>query len=106
MDYEIEHLLSLDFWEEIKTHNYQEVRTTEELTRMFVRLLSRDKTLDNVIEDSVDDIRIRDTILTFSPGKYKKKKILELLKRNSDPKSVTAGMVRTIKKLDEYFIPD
>lgn len=103
MEYEIEHLLSLQFWEEIKKHNYQDLRSVEELTRMFARLLSRDKALDNVIDETVEDISVRDTILTLAPKELKKKRIVTLLKEYDDIKSATTGMIRTITSIENYF---
>lgn len=102
-EYEIEHLLSLDFWQEIKDHNCQELRSAEELVRMFLGLVPRDKALDFVIDDLVDNIRIRDTILTFSPKELKKKRIVELLKNYVDKYSATLGFKRTIQKIENYF---
>ena len=102
-EFEIEHLLSTDIWKHIKARGFEEARSTEELLRMFNGLVSRDKPLDSTIDDLVDNIDIRDTILSFAPKKLKKKKIVELLNSNADKKKATNGMKRTIQKIEEYF---
>lgn len=103
MEFEIEHLLSVDFWKEIKSHNYQELRSADELMRMFSGLVPRDKTLDSVIDELVEDTEVRDTILTFSPKTLRKKKIANLLEACKDKKAVTMGLKRTIQKIEDYF---
>ena len=103
IEFEIEHLLSLDFWKRIKENNFQDLRSLEELNKMFTGLVPRDKTLDNVIEELVEDTNIRDTILTFNPKKLKKKKIVDLLKTDENKFEATIGMKRTIKKLEDFF---
>ena len=100
--FEIEHLLSLEFWELLKEKNYVEPLSIKELQDAFEVLITRSKTLDNIIEDTVDDIRVRDTVLTFKPAELKKKRIVRLLK-NSDTKSVTEGFKNTIAELESYF---
>lgn len=102
-EYEIEHLLSIDFWEEIKRKKYLEFRSEEELNRMFIGLVPRDKTLDSVIDDLVENTKIRDTILTFSPRELKNGKIVEFLKNHEDKYSATMGFKRTIQKIEAHF---
>ncbi len=103
LEFEIEHLLSIDFWKSIKRYGFEELRSIEELQRMFNGLTPRDKTLDSTIDELVDHTDIRDTILSFSPKKLKKKKIVELLNSSADKKSATEGMKRTVQKIQEYF---
>lgn len=102
-EYEIEHLLSIDFWKEIKRKNYLEFRTEEELNRMFIGLVPRDKSLDSVIDDLVENTKIRDTILTFSPRDIKKGKIVKFLENHEDKYSATIGFKRTIQKIEAHF---
>lgn len=102
-EFEIEHLLSFEFWKEIKSHGYEEPRSTEEIGRMFNGLVPRDKTLDSIIDKLVESTDVRDTILSFEPKSLKKKRILELLKGTDDKKSATVGLLRTVQKIESYF---
>lgn len=102
-EFEIEHLLSLNFWKEIKSHGYEELRSAEELGRMFSGLVPRDKTLDSIIDELIENPDVRDTILSFAPKVLKKKRIVELLKGNTDKKATTAGLLRTVQKIESYF---
>ena len=102
-EFEIEHLLSLNFWKEIKSHGYEELRSAEELGRMFNGLVPRDKTLDSIIDELIENPDVRDTILSFAPKVLKKKRIVELLKGNTDKKATTAGLLRTVQKIESYF---
>ncbi len=103
VSFEIEHLLSVDFWKEIKKKNYHESRTVEDLNKMFSGLVPRDKTLDMVIGELVEKEEIRDTILTFKPKSTKKKKIADMLTNYGDKKLATDGLKRTIDKIESFF---
>ncbi|MFR6065174.1 MAG: ATP-dependent nuclease [Eubacterium sp.] len=103
LPYEIEHLLSTKFWSKIKDSGFAEMRSSEELQNSFKNLVPRNKTLDNVIDDLVEDVSIRDSILSFNPANLKKKKIVNLLNKYDDKSSATLGLVRTIRKIEEYF---
>ena len=98
-EFEIEHLLSSDFWENIKAHGYEELRSEEELSRMFHGLVPRDKTLDSMIDELVELPAVRDTLLSFAPKTLKKKGIVELLKAHENKKAATAGFLRTVQKI-------
>lgn len=102
-EFEIEHLLSSDFWKVIKSRGYEELRSAEELGRMFNGLVPRDKTLDSIIDELVENADVRDTILTFGPKSLKKKRILELLKGITDKQAATVGFLRTVQKIESYF---
>lgn len=70
---------------------------------MFNGLVPRDKTLDSIIDELIDNPDVRDTILSFAPRVLKKKRIVELLKGNTDKKATTAGFLRTVQKIESYF---
>ena len=103
-EFEIEHLLSFEFWKEIKSHGYEELRSTEEIGRMFNGLVPRDKTLDSIIDELVENTDVRDTILYFEPKSLKKKRILELLKGTDDKKSATVGLLKTVQKSNRISV--
>lgn len=103
-EYEIEHLLSLDFWEKLKENDLVAVRSDDDMQRMFDKLVPRNKTLDNVIDELVTNIKVRDTVLSFKPKDLKKKQIVELLKTENDIKGITVGFIKTIQRLEDFFV--
>jgi hypothetical protein len=106
LPYEIEHLLSIDIWTGIKEKDYIEIRSYDELNTAFSTLLRREKSLDNVIEDAVEDISIRDTIVYCNPHKDKKDRILSYVKNKIQEGSsieLFNGFARTIQKLEDQF---
>lgn len=103
MHFEIEHLLSIDFWKKLKAQNYVEPRSDESLQKMFSGLVPRCKTLDTVIDELVDVIDIRDTILTFVPKDEKKTAITRLLQTDPDSLNAVKGFEKTIQRIEAYF---
>ncbi len=103
MRYEIEHLLSIEFWEKLKVQGWVEPRSDKDLQAMFAGLLPRSKTLDNVIDELVDDVQVRDTILTLSPKDEKKTAIAALLQNEPNLSDTVKGFEKTIQKIESYF---
>lgn len=105
-EYEIEHLLSTCFWKSLKTKGWVEPREDEELIAMFTGLIPRDKPLDVVIDDIVDNIDIRDTILTLTPKDDNKMSIAKLVQsrgKDSDISEIVKGFTKTIERIESYF---
>lgn len=102
--FEIEHLCSPEVWEGWKTSGLVSVRSDKEMHNMFDGLVPRDKTLDNVIDDLIEDISIRDTILTFEPKQLHKKQMVAYLKANFKENSLAfSGFARTISDIEAFF---
>lgn len=102
--YEIEHLCSAKVWEGWKEQELVRPRDEAEMRNMFDGLIPRNKSLDNVIDELVEDIEIRDTILTFEPKKLKKKQMVAYLKGNfSEDTSAFSGFAKTIKDIEKFF---
>lgn len=102
--YEIEHLCSVKVWEGWKEQELVTLRDEAEIRNMFDGLIPRNKSLDNVIDELVEDIEIRDTILTFEPKKLKKKQMVAYLKGNfGEDTSAFSGFARTIKDIEKFF---
>ncbi|MDE6947364.1 MAG: ATP-binding protein [Anaeroplasmataceae bacterium] len=102
--YEIEHLCSAKVWEGWKEQELVRPRDEAEMRNMFDGLIPRNKSLDNVIDELVEDIEIRDTILTFEPKKLKKKQMVAYLKGNfGEDTSAFSGFARTIKDIEKFF---
>ena len=102
--YEIEHLCSGEVWKGWKTQGLVSLREDRELRKMFETLIPRDKSLDNIIDELVEDTEIRDTIVSFEPKKLKKNKMVDYLKNNfGEDKSAFVGFEKTIKDIENYF---
>lgn len=102
--FEIEHLCSPEVWEGWKASGLVSVRSDKEMHDIFDGLVPRDKTLDNVIDDLIEDTRIRDTILTFEPKKLHKKQMVKYLKDNfAENPLAFSGFARTISDIEAFF---
>ena len=102
--FEIEHLCAAPVWELWKSQGLVTLRDDSEIRNMFDGLIPRDKSLDNVIDELVDDIGVRDTILTFEPKKLKKKQMVACLKSHFyEDASMFSGFERTIKDIEAFF---
>lgn len=107
MLFEMEHLLSVKCWEKIKDKKYATQREISELNKMFQKFLDRSETIDHIIEKTVKENELIETIVNYNPNKYKKEKIFKLVE-NSDANEQTeylSGLRRTIGKLEDAFIP-
>ena len=101
--YEIEHLLSIKCWLKIKEKDFVEPREYAELNRADGRLLTRDKTIDMVLDDNIDDYNILNTIVTFNPHKDKKEKIFRYVEscKDEEQKEFLSGLKKTIEMLEK-----
>lgn len=105
--YEIEHLLSIGFWKVLKTKNLVEMRSDKEMREMFVSQLPRAKTIDNIIEELIENVDIRDTIVTYNINEKKKVKANEFVNKTLEKEEGTilfAGFKRTIEKIERAFL--
>lgn len=105
--FEIEHLLSIDFWKTLKEKDYVIPREDEEIMNMFKSHMSREKTLDNIIDEHIDDYDIINTIVTFNPKDEKKNQIKNLVAnelQTSSNSDILIGLERTIKKIEKKFV--
>lgn len=103
--YEIEHLLSCSCWRELKTNNYVEPKKSSELYKMTAKILTRNKTIDSVLDEVVDRGELLETIVTFNPCNEKKEKIfLYVSQRVNEGKiEFLDGFKKTIDKLKRIF---
>ena len=102
-EFEIEHLLSTAFWNKMTNAGLTQKRADKSLCRMFSTLVPRDKTLDEVMVELIEDENIRSTILEREPKDKKKNKIVELLKKDENKKDATEGFLKTVKELEKFF---
>ena len=85
--------------------NYVQPKENEELFVLLKRFLDRKRTIDNLIDDFVENVDVRDTIVTMSPIDKKKEQIASWVAQSSEAeqKEYLKGLERTIRKLEEVF---
>lgn len=105
INYEIEHLLSPEFWMIMKKNNYVEPRLDTELYSMTKSIITRDKTVDFILDEKIEDATLIETIVTFNPHKDKKEKIFQLLCRQpvEKQKEYLSGFENTMNSLERIF---
>lgn len=103
--FEIEHLLSYDFWKKLQQKSWVEVKEVNELVLVYGHLMTRDNSLDTIIEDVVENEALKQTIIYWNPKDSKKDKIYEYAEQccmESD--EIFRGFSNTIRKLEKYFL--
>lgn len=101
----IEHLLSYDFWEKIKEKGWTEEKSNAEILSMFENVIDIKKSLDSVIDDMIDNVDMKETIVYLMPKDDKKENILKLVQKeveNGDT-SIIDGFRNTIIELEKEF---
>lgn len=103
--FEIEHLLSYGFWEKIQEKHWVELKEVNELVSVYGHLMTRDKSLDTIIEEVVENEALKQTIIYWNPKDSKKDKIYEYAEQccmESD--EIFTGFSNTIQKLEKNFL--
>ncbi len=101
----IEHLLSYDFWKKINAKGWTEEKSKAEILNMFGNVVDIKKSLDSVIDELIDNVDMKDTVIYLMPKDDKKDKILKLVQKdveNGDI-SVIDGFRNTILELEKEF---
>lgn len=104
--YEIEHLLSDDFWTKIKAHNYAIPRDDTDLIYSFSRHFSKTESLDTTIQKLVKKHNLVSPIITMNPNDDKKDQIknLAVSEFEKNPNTdILSGLQNTIEKLNKFF---
>lgn len=104
--YEIEHLLSYDFWKKLKMWNWTVYKEKDELIEVYNKVLTIDKSIDAVIDEIVDDKNMKETILYWNPREDKKTQIVKSVIREVEAgdKSIIEGFKNTISELEKEMI--
>lgn len=105
--YEIEHLLSIDFWKTLKENDYVSLRETDELLSIFSKHVTKTKSLDAIMDDLISDYDLLGTIVTLNPADDKKQQIKNLVLKifEDNPHSdILMGLQNTINHLTSTFI--
>lgn len=99
----VEHLLSYDFWKKMREKGWVEEKSTIEISDIFKNVLDIKKSLDSIIDESVNNKDMKDTIIYLMPKDEKKDKILKLAQsevKNGNI-SVIEGFRNTIIQLEK-----
>ncbi len=103
--YEIEHLLSTKCWQQLKKKNCVEPKPDIELQKMLEKVITRNKTIDMVLDEQVNNYDIRNTIATLNPHKDKKEKIYQFVEccNEEQQREFLQGMIKTVEMLEKIF---
>ena len=102
--FEIEHLCSSSVWRKWIQSDLVDLRADAEVRSMFDGLIPRQKSLDETIDELVENADTKETILTYEPKKLKKKAMVKCLRDNfEDDASAFSGFARTIDSIEKYF---
>lgn len=103
--FEIEHLLSDDFWKRIENNGWSVTKPMSELQQVYSKVLSYDMAIKDVIENISLKLQIQERILMSNPKEDKKAQILNAVRtevENGNNK-VLYGFTNTISKLENIL---
>lgn len=104
--YEIEHLLSADCWKNIIAKNWTQEREYGELSQIAGKLAKSDRSVLDVLSESISDKELFDTIVLNSPGDDDKKiKIQKYVIESEESlqKNYLEGFRPTIEMIESFF---
>jgi len=103
--YEIEHLLSVECWKELKIKNLTEMKADSELYTMCERHLKRDKNIDTILDEIIPEYDLLNTIVTLDPHKDKKERIYQHVDSCDEEKQreYLQGLLKNIELLEKTF---
>lgn len=103
--YEIEHLLPYRIWEQLHIKDWVHPKEAEELLDVYKKLLTKDKSIDDIIDEVVDNDDMKKTIVYWNPKDEKKNNIWEYVKNQSlnGDKTIFNGFTNTLKALENEF---
>lgn len=101
----VEHLLSYECWRSLKENNWIEERKQNELFSVFSNVMDKTKSLSCIVDEIVDNVDLKETIITYMPKDEKKSQILKFVKHEVDAGniSVLEGFRNTISMLEDEF---
>ncbi len=100
----VENLLSIDVWILAKKKRYLQARELSDLRKMFVDILPLDKTIYDLIEETIDDKKIRDTLINMYLLDKNKDKFCDLaIELSIENPAVFSGFKRTVDKIYAFL---
>ena len=104
--YEVEHLLSTEVWDKAIKKRYVTPRNSNELLEAYKGNLSRDKSVDSILEEKIIESRIRETIADYNPHEDKKidfcNMVVQIYQEDSI-KDIFKGFQKTIGKIEQFL---
>ena len=106
LPFEIEHLLGIAFWKTILSSSLAEEREKDELTQLVSSYLTLDKSVNDILNELIDDVDIRETIVTHNPKSNKKTELLNKFKKCSveEQKLYLEGLKPTLNMLEKLLV--
>ena len=103
--FEIEHLLSDDFWKRIENNDWCLTKPMSELQQVYSKVLSYDRTIKDIIESIALKLQIQDSVLRLNPKEDKKAQILNAVRTEveSGNRMVLCGFTNTLCKLENIL---
>ena len=91
--------------EKIKENNWAEERKQNEIISMFENVMDRTKSLNCIIEEMIDNKKLKETIIAYVPRDEKKGQILNSVinEVKNGNYSVLQGFKNTISMLEKEF---
>lgn len=89
----------------MKEKDFVEPREYEELSGAVMKVLTREKTINAVLDDYIKNSDIRDTIVTFNPHKDKKDRIYNYVEscKKDEQIEYLSGFKKTIEFLEKII---
>ena len=105
LPFEIEHLLSVECWEQLTKKKLVEKRKIQEIAKFAGKNLKYDMTIEESLSEIILDKKLLETIVMLNPHTYKKEKICDYVKNSSEEeqRQWLSGFKRTIEKLETIF---
>lgn len=103
--FEIEHLLSDDFWKRIENNDWCLTKSMSELQQVYSKVLSYDRTIKDIIGSIALKLQIQDSVLRLNPKEDKKAQILNAVRTEveSGNRMVLCGFTNTLCKLENIL---
>lgn len=101
--YEIEHLLSYEFWMKMKKYNWADYKEKEEMIDVYNKIMTIYKSIDTIIDEITDDKKMKETVLYWNPKEEKRNQILREVCREVEQGnlSILNGFKNTISDLEK-----
>ncbi len=103
--FEIEHLLSDDFWKRIENNDWCLTKPMSELQQVYSKVLSYDRTIKDIIEGIAFKLQIQDRVLRLNPKEDKKAQILNAVRTEVEAGNnmILNGFTNTLCKLENIL---
>lgn len=105
--FEIEHLLCCEVWNQAIKQKYVIPRSSGELMEAYKDELPRDKSIDSVLDEIIEDRQIRETIANYNPHEDKKMNLCRMVERIDKADEIVnifEGFEKTIINIQKFFV--